>query len=187
MKFTPVVMLFLSTIFTAKAQIFKPEIKPGTIFSYILDLHGQHAPFDITFKSFTDTLKLNWKIRNLAGGNYTITPSAWQNADQLNFAQPKPFVTVKLSDHQTFMMISKSAFKDLVKKHQYNYDHTVYDLKDDLKENPLQLGTQTLDVLHVVARNETTEFWILNNPDFPIICQIKGNPLGINIDLKEIK
>lgn len=180
-------ILFLSAVFSAKAQILQPEIKPGTTFFYTFDLHGQHAAFDVTVKSFTDTLKLNWKIRNLATGNYAVTPAAWQHANQLNFAQPEPFKTVKLNDQQTFMMISKAAYQNLISKKQYTYDHTIYVLKNDLKENPLQLGTQTLDVLHVVAQNETTEIWILNNPDFPIICRIKGNLLGINVDLNAIK
>ncbi len=187
MKYIFLVVLFLSTIFSVKAQTLKPEIKLGTTFFYNFELHGQHASFEITVKSFTDTLKLNWKIRNLAGGNYAVTPVAWQNANQLNFAQPEPFKTVKLTDQQTFMLISKAAYQNLISKHQYTYDHTVYVLKRDLKENPLKLGTQNLDVLHVVAQDETTELWILNNPDFPFICQIKGNPLGINVDLKEIK
>ena len=49
------------------------------------------------------------------------------------------------------------------------------------------LGGQPVDVLHVVAQNETTQLWILNNPDFPFVCQIKGNPLGIDIKLNSIK
>jgi hypothetical protein len=29
--------------------------------------------------------------------------------------------------------------------------------------------------------------WILNNKDFPVICQVLRNPLGVNVELVGIK
>jgi hypothetical protein len=49
------------------------------------------------------------------------------------------------------------------------------------------MGDQQLDVLHAVARDETTEMWILNNPAFPLICKLKGNPLGFDFIVNSIK
>jgi len=161
-------------------------IKDGTILQYNFDLHGQHAAFEIEVGHAADTLALNWKIRGLAGGAYLIPPSALNNGTHLNFAQPEPFKKVRLAANETFCMISKSAFKDLKSKHQFTYDHTTYILKDDVKENPVMLENQPLNVLHVTAKDETTEFWILDNPDLPFICQIKNNPLGIDYVLNNI-
>jgi NAD-dependent SIR2 family protein deacetylase len=47
-------------------------------------------------------------------------------------------------------MISKAAYQNLISKNQYTYAHTVYDLKNALKQNSLKLWTQNLDVLHVI-------------------------------------
>jgi hypothetical protein len=180
-------LLFAVMNIAAFAQKNTPVIKPGTSINYTFNLHGQQSGFELIVKTLSDTVALNWRIRGLAGGTYIITPAAFKSADKLNFAQPIPNVKVVLPPDQTFCMISKKAFNDLVKNHRYVYDNTTYDLKDDLNQNLVMPGAQQLDVLHVVARDETTEMWILNNPDFPLICKIKGNPLGIDITLNSIK
>ncbi len=72
----------------AGAQAFKPAITTGTTFSYTLDLHGQQALFELSIKSATDSLQLEWRIRRLAGGAYAMTPAARQNASMLNLLSP---------------------------------------------------------------------------------------------------
>ncbi|TDN40231.1 hypothetical protein A8B98_15235 [Hymenobacter sp. UV11] len=171
----------------AAAQLLKPAVGVGTTFRYEFDLHGQHAAFELAIAGATDTLRLTWRIRGLAGGAYAVSPTAWQRADKLNFAQPTPGRTVRLPPDQTFMLLSKSAFAALMAQHRYTYDHTVYELRADTTATPLLLGGRPLDVLHVVAQGDPTELWILNNPDFPVICQALHNPLGIDFVLTGIK
>ncbi|OGX90278.1 hypothetical protein BEN49_23260 [Hymenobacter coccineus] len=88
--------------------------------------------------------------------------------------------------NQTFLMLSKKAFADLRAQGRYTYDQTVYVQQND-PANPLLLNGQPLDVLHVVAQGDPAELWILNNPDFPIICRMEHNPLGVNLLLSAIK
>ncbi|GAB3639120.1 hypothetical protein GCM10027422_47110 [Hymenobacter arcticus] len=164
----------------ARAQAQKPAVGVGTTFSYVLELHGQHAPFELAIASATDTLKLRWRIRNLAGGVYAVSPAAWQRGTALHVAQPLPGPPVQLPDNQTFMLLSKSAYATLLAQHRFEYNNTVYDLRDDITAHPLLLGGQPLDVLHVVAQGDATELWILRNATFPIVCQMTHNPLGVN-------
>jgi hypothetical protein len=182
-------LLLLPPLFAlpAQAQVLKPTVGPGTTFSYNLELHGQHAPFEVTVASATDSLKLTWRIRGLTTGAYVVSPVAWQQANQLYFAQPTPTKTVRLPSNQTYWMLSKKAFAELVSQHHYTYDNTTYDLENDAAEHPLLLHGQPLDVLHVVAQGDPTELWILNNKDFPVICQVLRNPLGVNVELVGIK
>lgn len=169
----------------AQAPPLRPVVGPGTTFAYDFDLHGQHAPFELTVARAADTLRLNWRIRGLATGAYLVAPAAWQRANRLNFAQPQPGLAVRLPD-QTFLLLSKQAFADLRAQGRYTYDQTVYVRANDAA-NPLLLSGQPLDVLHVVAQGDPTELWILNNPDFPFICRILHNPLGIDLVLNAIK
>lgn len=178
--------LSAATILTANAQKTVPVIKPGTTIKYQFTLHEQSASFDIKIKHIEDTLSFNWSIKGLASGTYSITPEALKNANKLNFAQPVANKDVVLPDDQTFLMISQAAFNDLLQKHAFVYDSTQYDLKDDADQNPILFKGQQLNVLHVVAKDETTQFWILNSAAFPLICQIKGNPLGIDVTLNDI-
>ena len=184
------ILLLLLPVFLTRpavAQLLKPTVNVGTTFRYDFNLHGQHAAFELAVASVTDTLRLTWRIRGLAGGTYAVSPTAWQRADKLNFAQPLPGRNVHLPNDQTFMLLSKGAFATLLAQHCYTYDHTLYKLRTDTDTAPLRLSGRPLDVLHVVAQGDPTELWILNNPDFPVICQVYHNPLGIDFVLTGIK
>ena len=172
---------------SARAQALAPAVGVGTTFSYNFELHGQHAAFELAIAGATDTLKLKWRIRNLAGGIYAVSPTAWQQGTALHVAQPQPGPPVRLPDNQTFLMLSRSAYATLLAQHHFTYNNTVYDLRDDLGAHPLLLGNQPLDVLHVVAQGDATELWILRNATFPVICQMTHSPLGANMVLTAIK
>ena len=167
------------------AALLRPAVGPGTTFAYTLDLHGQHASFELTVARATDTLALNWQIRGLALGSYLVSPAAWQQAARLNSAQPVPGPPVRLPANQTFMMLSKKAFAELLARQRCVYDNTVYELKADAA--PLLLRGQPLDALHLVAQEDATELWVLNNPTFPIICRMWHNPLGVDYVLNGVK
>lgn len=169
----------------APAPLLQPAVGPGTTFAYTLDLHGQHAPFELTVARAADTLQLDWRIRGLATGAYLVAPAAWQQADQLHTAQPAPGPAVRLPANQTFMMLSKKAFAELRARHRCVYDNTVYELQADAA--PLLLRGQPLDALHLVAQEDATELWILNNPNFPFICRMWHSPLGVDYVLNAIK
>jgi hypothetical protein len=172
---------------SAHAQALAPAVGVGTTFSYNFELHGQHAAFELAIAGATDTLKLKWRIRNLAGGVYAVSPTAWQQGTALHVAQPQPGPPVRLPDNQTFMMLSKSAYATLLAQRRFVYNNTVYNLRDDLSAHPLLLGGQPLDVVHVVAQGDATELWILRNATFPVICQMAHSPLGVNYVLNSIK
>ncbi len=180
-----VLLLFLCVIL--KAQQNPLVVKQGSVISYTLRLHGQQVAFSLTIGSMADSVILNWKMRNTASGQYIVLPHAVKNASKLNFVQPEPGKTITLPSNQTFFFISDNAFQNLVKKHTFEYDNTVYNLKADGEPATLMVDGKTLNVLHVKAQNETTEFWILNNPRLPLICRITGNPLGVDAEINTIK
>ncbi|SFD21283.1 hypothetical protein SAMN05518672_1011073 [Chitinophaga sp. CF118] len=161
-------------------QAYSQQVKQGTTFNYTFNLHGQTVPIEFSVLRFTDTLTLGWKIRGLATGTYTMVPTALQHGDKMNFIQPVAGGVIQLGEHETFFLISTDAFGKLVKDHQFMYDNTVYDFKDD----SLIAGQK---VLHVTAKDETTEWWILNDPGFPLVCKIQGSPFGINCLLNSVK
>jgi hypothetical protein len=162
-------------------KTYSQQIKEGSTFNYTFFLHGQTVPIEFSILHFTDSLTLGWKIRGLATGSYIMTPAALQHADKMNMVQPLPNAGIQLGDKETFLIISADAFAKLKKDHQFVYNNTVYNFKDN---DPVISG---LDLLHVTAQNEATEYWILNNPAFPLVCKIKGSPLGIDCLLNQIK
>ena len=45
---------------------------------------------------------------------------------------------------------------------------------------------KTVEALHVKAQIDETEMWIIKNPEFPLICKVIKNPLGINPTLVKV-
>lgn len=179
-------LLFISIVFASKAQQ-SFVIKQGSVIGYTLRLHGQQVAFAITVTRLADSVVLDWKMRNTTGGTYIIQPNAVNKANKLNFVQPEPDTRVTLPPNQTFFFISKVAFQNLLQKHSFEYDNTTYDLKNNDKPETLVVDGKKLEVLHVAARNETTEYWILNNPNLPLICRITGNPLEVDVEINALK
>lgn len=171
-----VTCLLIFSLFFLHGYSQAPVVKQGTTLKYIFSLHGQTVPIEFSVLHLTDTLVLGWKIRGLAGGTYMMVPAALQHAVKMNFIQPSPDAAINLKDDETFMIISTDAFRKLEKEHAFVYDNTVYNLKE--REG---------NMLHVTAKDETTEWWILNNPDFPLVCRIKGSPFGIDCLLNDVK
>ncbi len=164
-----------------------PVIKAGTKIEERFSLYGQTVPISITVNALTDSVLLNWTIRGLSSGSYQISAAGFEKGTRINFVQPVPLSVVKLGPEETFAIISKAAFRALKKTRKLMYNNTTYVLKENNKEKPFTIGSQELDVLHVTGVEEAGDLWILNDPEFPLICQFKNNPLGIDFTVTAIK
>jgi len=176
-------LVFLQAV--AKQAI--PPIKAGTKLEYRFFLYGQTVPLNLTIKSMVDTVQLDWNLRGYTSGSYLITASGFRQGKKLSFIQPAPQTVLRLADDETFALISKAAFADLKRNKRFIYNNTTYVLKSDSKDKPFMLGGEKVDVWHVTGVEEEGDLWILNNPDFPLICQMEANPLGINFTLTAIR
>lgn len=184
-----IIGLFLLSLIAiqSEAQQPVPVIKAGTKIEERFLLYGQTVPIGITVQAMTDSVLLNWTIRGLSSGSYLISATGFQKGTKINFVQPVPLSVIRLAPDETFAIISKDAFKTLKKTRKLMYNNTTYVLKDDTKEKPFTIGGQELDVLHVTGVEEAGDLWILNDPEFPLICQFKNNPLGIDFTVTAIK
>lgn len=179
-------IFLLSMICTASSAQQLPIIKAGTQIDGKFLLYGQTVPVKITVRSMTDSVFLDWNIRG-ATGTYLISAEGFENGTKLNFVQPAYQAVLRLAADETFGLISKSAFKALKKKNKLVYNHTTYALIAEDKATAFQLTGQPIKVLHVKGIEEACELWILDDPSFPLICQIRNNPLGINFTLTGIQ
>jgi uncharacterized membrane protein YfbV (UPF0208 family) len=186
MKKLPLFILAMVLGTAAFAQKFVPQIKNNSIINYTFTLNGQDAPMVLTFNSLGNPTKIDWNIDGYGSGSYEMSAKALQSGKGFKPAPPDPDVLTKLPDYQTIACISKDAFNDLIKNQTFNYD----DLKFSVAKNDTQtikLNDKELDVIHVAATNGKGEMWILNNPDFPLICKTKDNAQGMDLNLLSIQ
>ena len=186
MKNTIATILFCSLFQMVSAQSYIATIKNNTALNYVCKLHGQTRTLILTTKITTDKLVLDLDTKGVKS-NIVIAPAGLKNGNALSFNQGETSDVIVLKPTETFFMISQSAYQELLKNGKFIYNNTNYVLDNNVDKNPVVIDGKTVDALHVVAQIDETEMWIVKNPDYPLICKMTKNPLGINFTLVKIE
>jgi len=167
------------------AQSFVPTIKNNTVLHYICKLHGQTRTLTLTTKITADELVFNLDTRDV-NSNIVTRIEALKNGNALSYNQGEYAPVLNLKSNETFFMISQSAYQDLLKNSKFIYNNTTYVLDQNTDKNSIVIEGKSVDALHVIAQIDEAEMWIVKNPEFPLICKLTKNPLGINWTLVKI-
>jgi hypothetical protein len=171
---------------SAFAQGLVPKIKENAIISYTYTLEGQDLAMTLTFSSLADPIKIDWSIDGVGSGNYEMSPKALEDGKGMIAKAPEPDQLTKLPSYQTIACISKTAYNDMVKNQSFEYNDLKYSVTKD-NDATVKLDNKALDLYHAVATNGKGEMWILNNPDFPLVCKTKDSAQGADLMLVSIK
>jgi hypothetical protein len=176
------IIALLST--AAMAQKVKPVIKAGTAAAMDLDYHGQPLQLGILVKSMGDVINIDWNVSG-SGGTFAMKAKALENGTKFGGDQPTPDAVTALTDEETFMCISKSAYQSLVKNKTFIYSGLTYVVKDNA--DGFKIGGQVMDATFAATADGKTSLWILNNPDFPLTLAMKGSSGGIDYSFTDLK
>ncbi|WP_448702838.1 hypothetical protein ACFGVR_10830 [Mucilaginibacter sp. AW1-3] len=186
MKKITLIILAVALGTTVFAQKIVPKLKVNSIINYIYSSDGQSLPMVLTFTSIGNPTKMDWSIDGYGSGSYEMSAKALESGKGMDFKAPEPDVLTKLPDYKTIACISKAAFTNLVKNQGFEYNDIKYAAVPADTAN-IKLNNQPLDVIHAVATNGKGEIWVLNNPDFPLICRTKNNADGTDLNLVSIQ
>lgn len=183
--------IFLAILFCAiyqigKAQNYIPNIKNNTELLYSCKLHGQTRSLSLVAQMPNDGLTFKLETRGVKS-SIVMLPEALKNGNALSFNQGESAPVLNLKPTETFFMISRSAYQDLLKKDFFVYNNITYDLDKKENKNDFFIDGKLVDALHVIGQIDETEMWIVKNPEFPIIVKMIKNPLGINFTLEKVK
>jgi hypothetical protein len=169
------------------AQKYIPVIKAGTILNYSVALKnmGQNINFDLTFNSLTDPIKMKWNVPGYGTGIFEMPLIALENGKKIVLSPPEPDGITKMKDDETLLVISKATYNDGVNKKAFELNGLKFNVITDTAT--YRINDKITDIMHAVSANGKNEIWILNNPDYPIICQGKGVTRGIDFYLTSIK
>jgi hypothetical protein len=102
----------------------------------------------------------------------------------LSFYMAQPGLgSTKLSDTETYGLISKSAYKSLIDTKGFTYNGMKFKVKTDAAV--MKIGGKEIDASVVSSEDGKLTLWILNNPNLPFIVQTAGMP--IDLVVTEIK
>lgn len=164
-----------------------PNFTVGTKIEYTLDFNGQNVAYDLTIKSLADPVVLEWNVPSYGTGTYQISQKGFKSGNLINFDQVQPGSVTQLKDNESVIVISKDAFASLQKTGSFTEMGLIFTKKSEIKPLSVLVNARPLDLIHVVSADGAVQAWILNNPDFPLIAQIQGNPLNINYTLQNIE
>lgn len=179
-------MIIFCTVYQkGTAQNYIPTLKNNTQLHYVCKLHGQTRTLQLTAETANNALAFKLETRGVKS-KIVMLPEAVKNGNALSFNQGEYAPVLNLKPTETFFMISQSAYNDLIKKNSFVYNNTTYILDKSEDKNGVSIDGKLIDALHVKAQIDETEMWIVKNPEFPLICKIIKNPLGINPTLVKV-
>ena len=168
------------------AQKYLPKISDNAVINYnvFATAVGQQIQLKLTIVSVIDPVVMKWDIPGLGTGSYQLSAKGFESGTKMRLKEPEDGVT-KLKDDETIMLISKSAFSDLVKTQSFTLNNTKFTVKA-VDTAPYKINDKEADVIHALSANGKVDIWILNDPDFPLICKLSGSPQGIDVDMLNI-
>lgn len=183
MKKIMFILCGLGILSTAQAQKTMPEIKAGTTLNATAYVQSQEVPVLFTIKRIEAPITFAWYVDGYGEGQFEISQKGFESGKSIYMEQP-PQGTTKLSDGETYGLISKDAYKSLVDNKAFTYNGIKFKAKETgLK--PMKLADKEVDATQVASEDGKVELWILNNPSFPLILQTAG--LNLDIVIHEIK
>lgn len=182
--------VLLSTVclnVSAFAQKYVPQIKAGTVLNYTAyhKAFGQDVPLTLTVLSITAPVQLKFFVPQLGSGTFEMSAKAIENGKKMAIKEPAMDEVTKLKDDETLAFLSKSTFKNLATNKTFELNGQTFTVTADAA--PFKINDKEADVFYAATANGKTKLWILNNPDFPLICKLTGGPQGIDLNLQSIK
>lgn len=172
-------LVCLSVTLTLFAQRTLPEIKDGTKMTASAFLQGQEYPLNFVIKSTKAPVSMAWSVDGYGDGEFIISEKALESGTAIYLTRPD-LGTTKLSDSETYSLISKAAYKSLVDTKAFTYNGIKFKSKTTGLD-PMKIGGKEIDASQIVSEDGKIELWILNNPIFPFILQTAGLPIDILI------
>jgi len=180
---TACILLSLS----AWAQKYVPQIKNGTVLNYTANVRamGQTLPVTMTITELNAPMHIKWVISGLGTGTYEISAKAIQSGTKMALREPGYEPLTKLKDNETIGFLSKDTFSNLASSKAFELNGLKFAVTEGAPAYLLD-GKET-DTFYAVSANGKTKIWVLNNPDFPLICKIEGAQQGIDLTLNSVQ
>lgn len=187
MKTIYAIALILCLTTTTFAQKYVPQLKNGSVLNYSAHSRafGQDIPLTLTIGSITAPVQLKYSIPQLGNGTFEMSAKAMESGKKMALKEPQMDGVTKLKDDETFAVISKSTFSNLTTNKTFVLNGQTFNVTTDA--TPYKINDKEADVFYATTANGKTKLWILNNPDFPLICKLEGGPQGIDLSLSKIQ
>lgn len=180
-------IFLIGSLGAAAQEKLNPPIKVGSKLAYSLSVDGQTMPFIASVDSISaDYVKLGWAIEGLGTGAWIMKKKSLESATFGHWNSPAPGEEEVIPDHTTVLILSKAQWKALSTNKKFDYSGTIFSVKTE-GATPVKVGGKVVDAIQVASPDGVTQFWILNNANFPALLKVEGNPYGVNVEISYIE
>lgn len=157
--------------FCAFSQKYIPQIKAGSVLTYMAQSRntGSKAPVTLTVMNVADTVKIKWEIPGVGTGFYTMSAKSIKSASQTIAKEPDPDIVTALDTDKTLILLSKDAYKSMTDNKNFMLNGYTFNVQPDT--STFTINDKIAHVTFAKTQKGHREIWILDNPDFPIICK----------------
>ena len=149
------------------------QVSVGDTLKVAYKLHGQTRRFKFVYQPTKGGgLTLHWSIvRNLKlwTGTYAMTPEAVKDGTRQSWVMPEDGNHLALPANETYCIISRSALASLKENGEFVYNGVLW---RRIKESG--------NAIEVEDPHEGARMTILDNPQLPLILNMRDNSLEIN-------
>lgn len=183
-------ILFALCLMSALASLAQdktiPVVKKGSKFTYTLFTGGQTIPFTAVVDSLgSEYMKIAWNIEGMGTGGWVMKKKSLESASRGYWSQPVAGTDEEIADEHAVMIISKAQWNTLQQDKKFVYNDATFTVKEG--SGGLKAGDKTFDVVLVEGPGGNTRLWILNNPAFPALLKVEGNPHGVDMEVLTIE
>ncbi|WP_276479522.1 hypothetical protein [Paraflavitalea pollutisoli] len=162
-----------------------PVIKKGARLSYTLLTSGQNIPFTAVIDSLSsEYVRIGWTIEGMGTGGWVMKKKSLESAKNGYWTQPTAGTDEELGEETAVLLISKQQWNMLQQDKKFFYNDATFTVKAD--QPGLKVGGKNIDAILVEGPGGSTRLWILNNPAFPALVKVEGNPHGVDLELNTI-
>ncbi|PSL30057.1 hypothetical protein [Chitinophaga ginsengisoli] len=186
MRYLSILLLCLMGFFSANAQVNangQINVKKGDVLKYAAKApDGSSVDFLITVL-YKDKTGVGFLYKVINGkktiqGKCLVTPEGTKDGSSLNWDNLNPGEERHVSKDQTLFFYSQKFYKELVKNKKAIYGGTTYVLKPTPTASQIKINNKKVKSLYVTSQDGKEAFWILDNPDFPLLLNSTGNQQG---------
>lgn len=163
-----------------------PVIQKGSRLNYTLLTRGQAIPFTAVIDSMgADYVRIGWSIEGMGSGGWVMKRKSLETARNGYWSQPTAGTDEELGEEAAVLLISKQQWNSLQQDKKFVYNDATFTAKAE--QTGLKIGGKIIDAILVEGPGGNTRLWILNNPTFPALVKVEGNPHGVDLDLNTIE
>ena len=182
MKKTFFVLFSIACSIAAFSQ--QQDIKQGNTLEYAVYPNGMFLTGNLFMEKINaDTVTIAWTIQDRSGRR-TMLKNSIDNGKGGYWNPPIDGEDIIIPEDELLLCVSKTAFQSLKQTGKMVFDGVLFTA--EINKRTYKVGNKLLNAIHLTNDKTTTNMWVLDDPDLPLILKLEGNPFNVDVELTGI-